>query len=336
MKVRSRIAIAAVALSLAMPLAAQQAPAGEKSVTVTAIPGVIAAGAKWQRILSVPMNVDGMTTAPDGAVWFAQEQSNAIWKLWPDGKVWVAWPYVQGGGAVSADAAGRVFALERTCTDPGWKGTSTCTEATRVTQLAPTRKVLADKFSDGKPLGRLNDVQADGHGGVWYTQGGIYHVAADGTVSTVAEGNGMFTNGVALSPDGKTLYVTNKKVIVAFDVGADGSTSNQRDFATLANEDKGFGGDGMAVDSTGRLYVTGDAGIHVLDPSGKELGVIPAPRRTITLTFAGPGKRTLFAGAMGAVDPDGKEWTTPQGVRNDAMTVYKVPMLAMGPKDRPK
>jgi gluconolactonase len=330
MRLRSSIAIAALALSA--PLAAQQAPAGEKSVTVTAIPGVIAAGAKWQRVLSVPMNVDGMATAADGAVLYAQEQSNAIWKLWPDGKTWVAWPYVHGGGAVSVDSAGRVFALERTCTDPGWKGTSDCSVATRVTQLAPQRKVLADKFSDGKPLGRLNDVQADGHGGVWYTQGGLYHVAADGTVSTVAEGNGMFTNGVVLSPDGKTLYVTNKKTIVAFDVGADGSTSNQHDFVTLAGEDKGFGGDGMAVDSAGRLYVTGDAGIHVIDPSGKELGVIPAPRRTITLTFAGPGKRTLFAGAMGAVDPEGKEWTTPQGVRNDAMTVYKVQMLAMGPK----
>jgi gluconolactonase len=335
MRLRSSIAVAVLALALSAPIAAQQAPAGEKKVTVSAIPGVIAAGAKWQRVLSVPMNVDGMTTAPDGAVLFAQEQSNSIMKLWPDGKTWVAWPYVHGGGAVSMDAAGRVFALERTCTDPGWHGVA-CTEATRVTELAPEHKVLADKFPDGKGLGRLNDVQADGHGGVWYTQGGVYHVAADGTVSVVAEGNGMFTNGLALSPDGKTLYVTNKKTIVAFDVAPDGATSNRRDFATLAGEDKGFGGDGMAVDSAGRLYVTGDAGIHVLDPSGRELGVIPAPRRTITLTFAGPDKHTLYAGAMGAVDPDGKEWTTPQGVRNDAMTIYRVKTIAGGPTNRPK
>jgi gluconolactonase len=332
MILRSSIAVAALALALSAPLSAQQAPAGEKSVTVTAIPGVIAAGAKWQRITSVPFNVDGMATAPDGTVLFAQEQTNSVIKLWPDGKTWVAWPYVHGGGAVGVDSAGRVFTVERTCTDPGWKGTSDCSEATRVTQLAPTRKVLADKFADGKPLGRLNDVEADGHGGVWYTQGGLYHVAADGTVSVVAEGNGMFTNGVALSPDGKTLYVTNRKTIVAFDVGPDGSTSNRRDFISMTGEDKGFGGDGLAVDSAGRLYVTGDAGVHVIDASGKELGVIPAPRRTITLTFAGPDRKTLYVGALGAVDPDGKEWTTPQGVRNDAMTIYKIPTLAMGPK----
>jgi gluconolactonase len=223
-----------------------------------------------------------------------------------------------------------VFAVERTCTDPGLK--ADCKEPTRVTQIAPEHKVLADKFADGKGLGRLNDIQADGHGGAWYTQGGLYHVAVDGTVSTVAEGGGMFTNGVVLSPDGKTLYVTNKQVIVAFDVDANGTASNRRDFVTLANEEKGFGGDGLAVDSAGRLYVTGDAGIHVIEPSGKELGVIPVPRRSITLAFAGPDRRTLYVGAMGAADPDGKEWTTPQGVRNDAMSIYKVCTLASGPR----
>src|SRR3569623_3240345 len=190
-----------------------------------------------------------------------------------------------GAGAGSVDAQGRVFTAERTCTDPGLKP-APCDEPTRVTQIAPEHKVLADKFADGKGLGRLNDIQADGHGGAWYTQGGLYHVAADGTVSTVAEGQGMFTTGVALSPAGKTLYVTNKQTLVAFDVAPDGSTSNRRDFVTLANEEKGFGGDCMAVDNAGRLYVTGDVGIHVIAPSGTELGVVPVHRRSRTLAFA--------------------------------------------------
>ena len=335
MRLHNHIAAAALALALSATLAAQQQPTGEKPAVISAIPGVIAKGAKWQRIWQGPFNSDGMTAAADGSVLFAQEQANAVMKLWPDGSSWAAYPYAKGAGAVSVDAQGRVFTVERTCTDPGLKPVP-CAEATRVTQLAPEHKVLADKFADGKGLGRLNDIQADGHGGAWYTQGGLYHVAADGTVSTVAEGNGMFTNGVALSPDGKTLYVTNKQVIVAFDVAPDGAASNKRDLVTLANEEKGFGGDGLAVDSAGRLYVTGDAGIHVIEPSGKELGVIPVPRRSITLAFAGPDRRTLYVGAMGGVDPDGKEWATPQGVRNDAMTIYKVATLASGPKNRPK
>ena len=334
MRLRHTLVAAALALSLAAPLAAQQQPTGEKPAAIAAIPGVIAQGAKWERIWQGPFNADGMSAGPDGSLLFGQEQVNAVMKLWPDGRTWVAWPYIKGAGAVSVDAAGRVFAVERTCTDPGLK--ADCKELTRVTQVAPEHKVLAEKFADGKGLGRLNDIQADGHGGAWYTQGGPYHVAADGTVSTVAEGGGMFTNGVALSPDGKTLYVTNRQTIVAFDVDANGTPSNRRDFVKLANEEKGFGGDGLAVDDAGRLYVTGDAGIHVIDPSGKEFGVIPVPRRAITLAFAGPDKRTLYVGAMGGVDPDGKEWATPQGVRNDAMTIYKVRTLASGPKNRPK
>jgi gluconolactonase len=334
MRFHHQITAAALALALSAPLAAQQQPTGEKPAVITAIPGVIAKGAKWQRIWQGPMNADGMTAGSDGYLLFAQEQANAVMKLWPDGRTWVAYPYAKGAGAVSVDAQGRVFTVERTCTDPGLK--IACTEPTRVTQLAPEHKVIADKFPDGKGLGRLNDLQADGHGGAWYTQGGLYHAAADGTVSTVAEGGGLFTNGVALSPDGKTLYVTSKATIVAFNVGPDGSTSNRRDFVTLANEAKGFGGDGMAVDNAGRLYVTGDAGIHVIEASGKEIGVIPVPRRAITLAFAGPQRNTLYVGAMGGVDPAGKEWHTPDGVRNDAMTIYKVTTLATGPANRPK
>ena len=40
--------------------------------------------------------------------------------------------------------------------------------------------------------------------------------------------------------------------------------------------------------------------------------------------------------AFGAVGPDGKPWTTPTGVRNTAMTVYRIPMLSEGFKGRPK
>jgi gluconolactonase len=329
------MAVLAGALWLSGPAGAQLRD-GEKAANVTAIAGVVAPGAKWEMAWSGPMTADGMTGTPDGALLFAQEQSNAIWKLWPNGKSFVQWPYILGAGSVAFDAQGRIFAIERGCTDPGLKMPS-CSEPPRVLQLAPERKVLASAFSDGKTLGRLNDVAPDGYGGVFYTQMGLYHVAANGMVSVVAEGNGMFTNGLVLSPDGKTLYVTNRTTIVAFDVGAGGATSNRRDFATLDSEGQGgFGGDGMAVDSAGRLYVTAGAGIYVFDAAGKKLGIIPTPRAAITLAFAGADRKTLYAGMMGAVDPEGKAWATPQGVRNVAMTVYRLPMLAAGPANRPK
>lgn len=321
--------VAALAFALAASAAAQPRP-GEKEAAIAPIAGVVGPGAQWEMAWSGPMTADGMAVTSDGLLLFAQEQSNAIWKLWPDGKTWVEVPYVHGAGAAGVDAQGRIFAVERACTDPGLK-LAECTVRSRVMQLTPERKTIAEHFADGKTLGRLNDIELDGKGGAFFTQGSLYHTAADGTVTEVYK-PAAFTNGVALSPDGKTVYVTDSKNVIAFDVGADGATSNQRIFATLSKDAAGFGGDGMAVDSTGRLYVTGDAGIYVFDTAGKELGVIPVPRRAITLAFAGLERKMLYVGAMGAVTPAGTDWATPDGVRNVAMTIYRVPVLTAGPR----
>lgn len=326
------IFLATAALAFAAPAQAQLL-AGEKEADIAAIPGVISGDAEWEREWMGPMTADGMSITPEGELLFAQEQSNAIWKLWENGAAFVEWPYVTGAGAVSVDAQGRAYAVERGCTDPGLAGMTvdvTCSIPSRVVQLAPEYRVIADKFSDGSTLGRLNDLEADGRGGAFFTQGALYHVDAAGTVTTVATVE-RFTNGVALSPDGRRLYVTDLQTIHVLDVTDDGAAVNKRVFAKLS-ETQGFGGDGLEVDSEGRLYVTGDAGIYVFAPDGGELGVIPVPRRAITLAFGGPDRRTLFVGAMGAVDPDGRAWETPQGVRNVAMTIYKVETIAKGPR----
>src|SRR5262249_32820769 len=156
-----------------------------------------------------------------GNVLFAQEQSNAIIKVWPDGRSWVQWPFVAGAGSVSIDSQGRAFAADRSCSDPGlFNATNTaiglgvtCTQFSKIVQLTPERRVVADKFADGTTLGRINDLRADGHGGAYYTQGGLFHAKADGTVDTVVaapppgppQPGAVFTNGLELSPDGKVL-----------------------------------------------------------------------------------------------------------------------------------
>jgi gluconolactonase len=335
---RTAIASAALALSClaAAPAAAQGQPAPEATVDIAAIPGVISGDAQWETVWSGPMIVDGMAAAADGGLLFAQEQSNSIVKVWPDGKWWVQWPFVAGAGSVSIDAQGRTFAADRSCSDPGLGLGANCTIPSRIVQLTPERKTIADKLPDGAPLGRINDLAADGHGGAYYTQGGLFHAKAEGTVDTIVPaGNpqqgGVFTNGLVLSPDGKTLYVTNRLTMLAFDVGADGALSNRRDFATLEGEPEGsFGGDGLTVDADGRLYVTGGAGVYVFDRSGRQLGVIPTPRRSITVAFSGADRKTLYIGTLGANTPTGENWTTPQGVRNIAATIYGVETLTAG------
>jgi gluconolactonase len=198
-----------------------------------------------------------------------------------------------------------------------------------VVQLMPERRVIADAFADGSSLGRLNDLFADGRGGAWFTQGALYHTTADGTVTTVATMD-AFSNGVVISPNGRTLYVTDRTTIRAYDISEDGLPSNARVFATLARDTQGFGGDGMEMDNEGRLYVTGDAGIYVFAPDGSELGVIPTPRRSITLALAGPDRNVLYIGTMGAATPAGQLWTTPHEERNVAMTIYRVSVQSRG------
>lgn len=310
-------------------MSAPSAP--ERPAEITAIPGIIAANAKWEMVWHDIKTADGIVSTSDGGVIFAQEQSDTIRKLDWKNRESVYVTDTHGTGAVSMDSQGRLYAVERTCTDPG-KHMPDCAEPTKVALLKPSKKVLAEKFADGKSLGRVNDVVADGRGGAYFTSTGLYHVSASGKVSTVADQD-IRTNGVILSADGKTLFTTNGGTIVAFDVNADGSTKNRRDFGTL---DGDTGGDGMAIDNAGRLYITASKGVHVLGKDGKHIGLIPTPRAPISLTFSGPNKKTLYVATMGAYGPDGKPWNVPQGVRNTAMTMYRIPVVTQGFAGRPK
>lgn len=327
----ARAAIAAFTLMFCLPGAAQLLD-GERDVTVRGIPGVVADGVEWQIVWASFYTADGIVGTQDGGVMFAQEQTDKIIKLDGEGREHVYIENTNGAGSVSIDNQGRVFAVQRTCTEPLNPELPGCSELTRVAMMAPEYKILAMSFPNGAPLGRLNDLVTDGRGGAYFTVGGAYYVNANGVVHTVEDQN-LRSNGIMLSPDGETLYVTNRTEVLAFDVARDGMTSNRRVFGSLDGDD---GGDGMAVDSQGRLYVTANTGVHVFSAAGEHLGMIPTRRRPITLAFSGPDKRTLYVPQMGAIGPDGKAWTTPEGIRNIAMTMYTLPMLAQGYLGRPK
>jgi gluconolactonase len=109
--------------------------------------------------------------------------------------------------------------------------------------------------------------------------------------------------------------------------------TSRRIFATL---EAGGNGDGMAIDDAGRLYVTSAPGVQVLSPEGRYLGLIPTPRPAISVAFAGAGKRTLYVVGSGALGQDGLEFRTPDGVRNNAKTIYRLQMIAAGFSGRAK
>lgn len=296
-----------------------------REVSVLGIASVIAADTQWQLAWAGTNNADGIVAAPDGGILFAQEQANQIGKLDSNDNYSVFLTDTHAAGSLSIDSEGRILAVQRTCTDPGRRTGGDCLEPTMIGILTPDRQVLTASYG-GNTLGRLNDLVADKLGGAYFTVGGAFYTNADGEV--VSLGDNWRTNGIMLSPNEKTLYVTNRDVVVAFDVGPDGSTANRRAFAKL---EAGGNGDGMAVDDEGRLYVTSSPGVQVFSPDGGYLGLIPTPRRPITVAFAGPDKRTLYiVGSGAALGPDGTEFTTPEGVRNNAKTIYKISMLAEG------
>jgi sugar lactone lactonase YvrE len=289
-------------------------PQGVREYTVMAIPGVIAAGQKWTFVWQeAGNNGDGIVGTDDGGLLLAQNDNSKVVKLDRNGKPSVAYSDTHTGGALSMSPKGNVFIVER-----GLR--------MRIEQLAPQRRVLADSYH-GDPIdcigGVINDLTADSRGGVYFTMGGLFYADAKGTITRFGEN--LTTNGIILSRDEKTLYVTNVSALAAFDVQPDGSLANQREFVKLS----AAGGDGSTIDAQGRLYVTTSAGVEVIGPDGKHLGVIPTPRGVITCAFGGKDKKTLFILARGAMDANGNE------VANAAQ-VWTIPMIAQGYKSRAK
>lgn len=299
-----------------------------RDATVTAIPGVVAGGVTWSKVWQAGGNsADGILADKDGNALVAQEDYDAVLKIDENGKASVFVPNAKGVGSLSMDRQGRLYGVHRT-ERPGSTKPDLASIVNAVTVLAPERKTVADKWRDGTTLSvRPNDLAADGRGGAYFTSGCVYYAGANG-VSVMADN--IRTNGIVFSTDDKTLYVTNGGTVVAFDVKGPGVLANRRDFAMLAMGN----GDGLAVDTEDRLYVTSNPGVQVFDKAGTYLGLIPTPRGPISAAFAGPGKRTLYIVGSGAEDASGRPIR--EGPQQTAATIYKLPMLAQGVKGRAK
>jgi gluconolactonase len=125
---------------------------------------------------------------------------------------------------------------------------------------------------------------------------GVYRVSAPlraaGGAAELVDGTLQKPNGVALSPDQRTLYVgSSGNEVWKFSVASDGSVSNRTKFAEVG------GSDGMAVDCAGNLYVTSGA-VEVFAPSGDKLGEISTAESPSNAAFGGADKKTLYITAQ--------------------------------------
>jgi gluconolactonase len=298
------------------PADSQPPPEPSAPPPSTAIPGVIEAGQTWKVVWHWEgNNADGPIASDDGKLLFANNDASNVMELDPaTGLARIVYEDVNTGGAVSRSKNGALFVLSRGL-------------GSGIIQLEPQRKMFANTYN-GEPLecvgGVPNDLSADARGGVYFSVSGtgLFYASPQGVVTKYGDAI-TAANGVILSPDERTLYVTNGPVVVAFDVQGDGSLTNQRDFGRLQG---GTGGDGSAVDSEGRLYVSTGRSIDVFAPGGAFLGTIPAPQGTHGTAFGGRDKKTLY----GIVFYGG--WGTPSA-RN---RVIAIPTIAQGYTGRAK
>jgi len=128
---------------------------------------------------------------------------------------------------------------------------------------------------------------------------GVYRLDPSGEV-TLLDDSLTFPNGIILSPDERTLYVTvsdpERAVIMAYTLDKAGNITDRRVFADLTGLAKGgLPGlpDGMAIDTGGNLFATSPGGVHIFTPDGTNIGRIDTGTAIANCAFGEDG-RTLF------------------------------------------
>ncbi len=220
------------------------------------------------------------------AVSFARKPT--IGRISPDGKgeVFLEMPNGSLGNGIRFDRDGTMFVADYT-------GHS-------ILRVNPnTRKI--DVFAHEGSMNQPNDIAISADGTIWASDpdwakstGQVWRVDRNGKVTRVAGDMGT-TNGIDVSPDGKTLYVneTIQRNVWAFTIEHDGSLSGKR----LLIQFPDFGMDGMRCDIDGNLYITrhGKGTVAAVSPAGKVFKEIDVLGKMPTnICFGGPDGRTAY------------------------------------------
>jgi gluconolactonase len=179
--------------------------------------------------------------------------------------------------------------------------------------------LLMDTF-EGKRFNSPNDIVFGKDGALWFTDPpyGLKGMDRDPAKEIPFDGvyrwkDGKLTapirdltlpNGLALSSDGKTLYVNNsgpEQKIMAYDVQKDGTATNARVLLAYTRGQGRGVPDGMKLDMRGNLWTTGPGGIRIVTPEGKVLGQIVLPETAANLAWGGSDGKTLYITASSSV-----------------------------------
>ncbi len=255
--------------------------------------GIIAPGAKVEKLADGFKFTEGPAVDAEGNVFFTDQPNDRILKWSVGGKLSTFLQPCGRSNGLYFDRTGNLLA----CAD----------EKNQLWSIDPSGKAtVLIKDYKGKLLNGPNDLWVRPAGGIYFTdpfykrpywkrgpmeQNGqcVYYLSPDRKALTRVAADLVQPNGIIGTPDGKRLYVADirdKKTYV-YRIHQDGTLSDRKRFCEM-------GSDGMTMDARGNVYLTG-RGVTVFDPSGKKIEHIEVPERwTANVCFGSKDLKTLF------------------------------------------
>jgi gluconolactonase len=232
-----------------------------------------------------------------GFLYVSDEEKNAIFRLFPDGR--------REQVIALGDPDGSTYDRQQRLVNCA----SVLRAIIRLSDDGRTYEILADHY-EGKRLNSPNDVVSGPDGALYFTDPtldlvagekqelpfqGVYRLDAQGRVTLLSKDLEQ-PNGLSFSPDGHFLYVddTARKNIRRYRFRDDATLAEGMTFADESVAGSKAVPDGIKVDTKGNLYVVGPGGIWVWSPAGKHLGTLLVPEQPANLAWGGPDNSTLF------------------------------------------
>jgi gluconolactonase len=255
-------------------------------------------GLQVERVVAGRQFSEGPVWSPEGYLLFTDIPANRIYKYTPGEGLEVARENSGAANGLALDSKGRLYTCEG-----GRRRVIRMDSAGKV-------EVLAERF-EGQRFNAPNDIAVRRDGHLWFTDPafgaqagtrdmtfyGVYHLTPKGELSAVHRSSTR-PNGVALSPNGRILYVaySDDRAVRAWDIDRSGAASAERVLIT------GIEGvpDGLKTDEKGNLYVT-CRGVAIYSPAGKLIRMIETGETPANLAFGDPDLQTLYVTARTSV-----------------------------------
>lgn len=253
----------------------------------------------------------------ENRLWFSDVVGNVLRAVTSTGEVEVL---IEQAGGQSTAPAGSFIGPNGLLAEPAGTVLMTQHSNRRIVRILADRQttVVVDRF-EGKRLNSPNDLAWGPGGALYFTDppyglpgqdedpakeldfNGVYRFA-NGQLTALVRDLGR-PNGIAFSPDQRTMYVANteatRKVIMAYDVAADGTVSNGRVFADATADTTPGMPDGLKLDTKGNVYSTMPGGVWVIAPDGRHLGTIRAPEVAANVAWGDDGRSLYITAETG-------------------------------------